>query len=397
MFRRRLHEIIKTVERIAAGDRSTRVSLAWRSSWGRLAVAINHMVDRLQEQQQDSLAEKERFRIILDSMAEGVLVTNQKGEITLTNPTLHELLEIPTEYRGRKVLECLRHKELHETIEKVLSSGDAQSLDFTVFVESSQRSLTVQSSPLRDGDHTIVGTVSVFYDLTEIRKLESMRREFVANVSHELKTPLTSIQGYAETLLTSALNDSQTARRFTEKIERNAKQLKNLIEDLLKISEIESGRRELHLTKVRVSEMIASLWPDHEERALAKGMHLVNQIPPGLTVLADSASLKQILNNLLDNAIKYTNTAGVVTLKSETAGSTCRLMVQDTGIGIPDADLPHVFERFYRVDKARSRELGGTGLGLAITKHLVQAQGGNVAVKSTVGQGSEFSFTLQQV
>lgn len=229
------------------------------------------------------------------------------------------------------------------------------------------------------------------------RKLEEMRREFVANVSHELKTPLTSILGYAETLRRGAMDDREAAARFLEKIENNAIQLKNLVGDILKLSEIESERLEMRPEPLLLREVAAEIIDRSQQSLEAKEIQCLNRIPSDLQVQADPGAIRQILGNLVDNAVKYNRSGGVITLESEVLGGVCRVTVRDTGIGIPEKDLPRVFERFYRADKAHSRQMGGTGLGLSIVKHLVQAHGGEMRVKSEIGKGSEFSFTVPLV
>ncbi|MBI2082489.1 MAG: hypothetical protein HYT76_02875 [Deltaproteobacteria bacterium] len=225
------------------------------------------------------------------------------------------------------------------------------------------------------------------------RQLEQMRREFVANVSHELKTPLTSIRGYAETLKNGALRDSAAAERFVNKIESNAALLQNLVEDLLKLSEIESGRMEIQTQNLPLREIATEVMEQFQRGMESKGIQGLNRIPAELHVHSDPRVIRQILSNLVDNAVKYTS-SGVVTLEVEPIGDRCRITVRDTGIGISDADQDRIFERFYRADKSHSSPTRGTGLGLSIVKHLVQAQGGEVGVRSEPGKGSEFWFTI---
>ena len=230
--------------------------------------------------------------------------------------------------------------------------------------------------------------------VTDLRRLENVRKEFVANVSHELKTPLTCIRGYAETLRTGALDDHEAAARFVEKIESNAGQLQNLVEDILKLSEIESGRQEMARVPVDLRRAVETVLEGVAEALKNKKLFCDNNISEGTLASGDPQAFRQILGNLIDNAVKYTPEGGRIMVSSEALGSFLRVTVADTGIGISEKDLPRVFERFYRADKARSRQMGGTGLGLAIVKHLVQAQGGEVGVKSEVGKGSEFWFTV---
>jgi two-component system phosphate regulon sensor histidine kinase PhoR len=237
------------------------------------------------------------------------------------------------------------------------------------------------------------GTILVFHDLTRLKQLESARKEFVANVSHELRTPLSLIKGYVETLLDGARNNPEVAVKFLQTIDRNAERLKLLIEDLLTISELESGKVTLNLQAVELVPLVEKVFGDLKNRAAARNVTLLNQIPD-LTVRADPDRLEQVLGNLIDNAIKYGKAGGVVATGGRVQEGQLEVFVQDDGPGIPAEALDRVFERFYRLDKARSREQGGTGLGLSIVKHIVQSHGGKVWAKSQPGQGGCFCFTL---
>jgi len=271
---------------------------------------------------------------------------------------------------------------------RAATQGVPQEQEIALYLGGEESNVVVHSAPLN------AGAVSVFYDVTNIRRLENVRKDFVANVSHELKTPLTCIRGYAETLRGGALGDEAAARRFVEKIEINAAQLQNLVEDILKLSQIESGRLEIAAMPTPLSPVVASLCDEFAELARTKKIDLRNRVDGEVIAKADPQAFRQILGNLVENALKYTPEGGVVTVAAETRDGFCRLTVTDTGIGSAEADLPRGFERFYRADKARYRKMEGTGLGLAIVKHLVQAHGGDVGVKSEVGKGSEFWFTI---
>jgi two-component system, OmpR family, phosphate regulon sensor histidine kinase PhoR len=375
-------------QRISRGDFSKRLHSIPKDEIGDLARAINAMADGLENQLGELKHEKDQLSKILNGMVEGVLVTNQRGEVVLVNPALTGMLGLAEDWAGKTVLECLRNAAVNDAVEKALSQRVLQEQEISLFVDGEERNVVVHSAPLASG------SVSVFYDVTNVRRLENVRKEFVANVSHELKTPLTCIRGYAETLRSGALNDAAAAQRFVDKIETNAGQLQNLVEDILKLSQVESGRLEIHPVPTDLAPVIASLCEEFSEMARSKRIDLRSDVPGALTAPVDSQAFRQILGNLIENALKYTPEGGRVTVAARAASGGCQVAVRDTGIGIPEADLPRVFERFYRVDKARSREMGGTGLGLAIVKHLVQAHGGEVGVKSEVGKGSEFWFTV---
>lgn len=388
-----LGKMTRVSQKIAKGDFTQRIMVRSTDELGALGNAINEMAQNLQKQFAQTEHEKNRLMTVLDSMVEGVLVTNKDQEILLINPAFHLLLNLGENFMGRTVLECTRNKSIHDAIETMLQNGRPHEEEISVITDQEETYFILHTAPLRS-EKNIIGSISVFYDVTRLRKLENMRREFVANVSHELKTPLTNIRGYAETLLQGALQDANAAHRFTQKIENNALQLQNLVEDILKLSEIESGRLELNLVPTSLRSFIQSLQSDYEELLTTKGIHLKNEVEESLIVPVDVSALKHILANLIDNAIKYTSTGGTIVITSMEGGNFCKLVVSDTGTGIHEKDLPHVFERFYRADKARSREMGGTGLGLAIVKHLVQTHGGEVNATSQLGKGSQFSFTL---
>ncbi len=340
--------------------------------------------------------EKNQLQLILDSMVEGVLVTNAQGQILLNNPSLSDIFSIPASCQGKRVIECIRHKGLDEMIKKVLTENTTEELEIVLHSVEDEKHIMVRSSPYRT-ESGEMGSVSVFNDVTRLRQLERTRRDFVANVSHELKTPLTNIRGYAETLRGGAQDDKEAAGRFLEKIERNAIHLQELVEDILSISEIESGRFELHFSEFSLSELIGDLIEQHQLQIADKQLQVGFQTASSGPLRADEKAIKQIFNNLLENAIKYTPEKGRIDVRTFKERDRMKVEVEDTGIGIPEADQPFVFERFYRVDKARSRPTGGTGLGLSIVKHLVQAHGGDVGMKSESGKGSIFYFTIPVV
>ncbi len=388
-----LERMVLVSEKIAKGDFTQRIVASSTDELGALGRAINEMVQNLQEQFSQIEHEKNQLMTILDGMVEGVLVTNKNQEILLINPAFHLLLNLEENCVGRTVLECTRNQYIHNAIEMMLQNGRPYEEEISVMTDQGETYFILHTAPLRN-EKEIMGSISVFYDVTRLRKLENMRREFVANVSHELKTPLTNIRGYAETLLQGALQDTEAAHRFTKKIENNALQLQNLVEDILKLSEIESGRLELNLIPTSLKTFIQNLYNDYEELLKAKGIYFKTEIKEPLAIPVDLSALKHILGNLIDNAIKYTPPEGTITLSAVEEGSFCKITVADTGTGISERDLPHVFERFYRADKARSRQMGSTGLGLAIVKHLVQAHKGEVGVMSELSKGSRFFFTL---
>jgi two-component system phosphate regulon sensor histidine kinase PhoR len=349
----------------------------------------------LQEQQRQAAAQAEaQQQALFNSMVEGVLLLDRDGRVRLVNQALEQLFGITGDIRGRTIMEALRLHELQQLVNRVRT--DSQVLGFELELPGLEgRCLEVNATALLDHDARQQGMVLVFHELTRLKHLENTRKEFVANVSHELRTPLSMIKGYVETLINGAKDDPAVATRFLQTIERHADRLTYLIEDLLTISRLESGQIVLNLQNVELRPVAEDVLSDLQARAGEKKIALENQMSPELVVKADADRLQQVLFNLVDNAIKYGRAEGQVWIGARsTANQTVEVFVRDNGPGIPAESLDRIFERFYRVDKARSREQGGTGLGLAIVKHIVQSHGGEVRVESAVGQGTTFFFTL---
>jgi two-component system, OmpR family, phosphate regulon sensor histidine kinase PhoR len=348
-----------------------------------------------QRQEQTTVDAKAQQQVLFNSMLEGLLLLDRSRRIYLANRAFKSLFGIQTDLRGKTILEALRVHELAELVGRV--EGEGQVLDYELKLPAlNERWLQINAAVITNAAGEREGTILVFHDLTRLKQLERTREEFVANVSHELRTPLSLIKGCVETLLDGARNDPEVAERFLKIIERNTSRLDLLIQDLLAISALESGRIKLNLQPVELGPLVEKVFADLKSPAAAKSVSLVNALPD-LTVTGDADRLEQVLANLVDNAIKYGRPQGTVTVGGRTHdGGKVELFVQDDGPGIPPEAQDRIFERFYRVDKARSREQGGTGLGLSIVKHIVQNHGGTVRVKSAPGQGATFFFTLPQ-
>jgi two-component system phosphate regulon sensor histidine kinase PhoR len=330
---------------------------------------------------------------VFDSMVEGVVLLDGRGRIQLANRRFAELFGLANDARGQTLMEATRMHELAELVAGLSAANPAADRELRP-PGLAERWLEVNAAAMFDPAQSRRGTVVVFHDLTRLKKLERTREEFVANVSHELRTPLSLIKGYTETLLDGAKDNPEVALKFLQTIDRNAERLKLLIEDLLTISELESGRMRLQSQSVPLQPLVVKLVEDFKPRAAARNVRLVCEVPD-LVAHADPDRLQQVLSNLLDNAIKYGRTDGTVTIRG-LAGpdGMIELCVADDGPGIPADARERVFERFYRLDKARSREQGGTGLGLSIVKHIVQSHAGKVWVESEPGAGSRFFFSL---
>jgi len=391
---RPLKDLTGTVQVIAAGDLAARVRRYPRHEVGDLGRAFDAMAENLQQKIEDVTRARDRQEAILGAMVEGVMLVGSDGCILLANQALGRLLNLRREPVGCTPLEMLRNPELQEVMQAVLGGEPYASREIRVLGDGI-RHLEVQVVRLAGGGPQAGGAVAVFHDITERKRVEKMRREFVANVSHELRTPLTAIKGSAETLLDSALDSPQYARHFVEMIERHTQRLQRLVEDLLDLARIESGEAAPQKEDFSTADLSDAVFSTVSELAAGKGVELTRELPsPPPMLRADRRQVEQAVLNLLDNAVKYTDAGGKVVFGVRQAGASVVISVSDNGPGIAAEHLPRLFERFYRVDKNRSREQGGTGLGLAIVKHVAQAHGGRVEVDSRPGQGSTFRLVL---
>jgi two-component system phosphate regulon sensor histidine kinase PhoR len=386
---RPLHEIAVASRKLAAGDLEQRLPITGDEEIAALGTSLNTMAQSLSRQIHALSDGKQRLEHILEAMGQGVMVLDRSGRVTLTNSSIRKILETDRDLAGKTPLEIFRRPELENAVHEVLRGAPAQVLEI---VTTGNRILQANVAPVPSALGGIESVVVVFNDLTDIRRTERMRRDFVANVSHEFKTPLTSIRGYAETLMSGAKDDPKIASDFLKTIERNAQHLEALVSDLLTLARLEAevpSTREQFALRSLIDEQIAS------RKNVLRAQDLQVAIDcPDADIQADRSRLSTAISNLIDNAISYNRPGGRITVSAEVVGSTLRLHVSDTGQGIPSEELPRIFERFYRVDKARTRESGGTGLGLSIVKHAIESQGGNISVTSRVGSGSTFTIWL---
>ncbi|MBK8996396.1 MAG: PAS domain-containing protein [Myxococcales bacterium] len=384
--------LTEAARRMAAGDLATRTRRSGTDELGELGRALDALASSLSSTLSELRSERDRVSGILSGMQEGVLLLDRDGRVALVNPALCEMLLLPSDAQGKTPLEVIRHAQLKSLLDDVIESDEPHSRDIEVGGIKPRR-LLVRAAPLA-GEQG--GTLAVFVDVTDMRRLETMRRDFVANVSHELRTPVTAIRSAAETLDTALEKDPEAARRFVEIIDRNAERLRELVEDLLDLSRIESQTYKLGFASLELGSVASHVIDLFRERADKKRIHLLAELPAALPkVCVDPKALDHVLTNLIDNAVKYCPNGSTVSLRASEEGDLVRVSVSDDGPGIEPRHLPRLFERFYRVDAGRSRELGGTGLGLSIVKHLVEAMGGSVRVESTLGSGTQFSFTLR--
>ena len=389
---RRLTEMSRAATEIAAGSMGARARPGGADEIADLAHSLNRMASQLEERLALLTREQSQLRTILDGMVEGVLLLDASGRILLANDAFARIFAVQGPIAGRRLLETVRAPALHEGVEAALQEPSPVSREVTL-PDDGDRVISASLAAVREGPHK-VGAVAVFHDVTEIKRLERVRREFVANVSHELRTPLTAIKGYAETLLAGGLQEPPRAAEFVEVIARHAERLRRLIEDLLDLASIEQGEARIEPAIVSVREVAAQAEAVLRPAAESKGQTLEVVIPEDLTVLADRDRLAQVLINLLDNAVKFTPPGGRVEVAAKSEAGRVGLTVKDTGVGIPPGEVGRIFERFHRVDRSRDRREGGTGLGLAIAKHLTQAMDGTIEVESEPGTGTTFRITL---
>ena len=391
---RPLQEMTKVSQKISKGDFSKKLKICRQDEIGQLANSLNLMSEELENKIRVISEDKDKMKVVLSSVIEGIIAIDKEGRIILFNDALKNM----TDYSSDRVLgkfhwEIIRNNQLNELLKEVLQKGQPLTQEITIF-SPQEKIFRASANPLTEKNE-VWGAVVVLNDITEIKKLEKMRSEFVANVSHELRTPLTSIQGFVETLKDGPINDPGKAQYFLEIIEKQSNRLNNLIEDILQLSKIESQEIIMNLQSINLRDLIDKTISEFKKKIEQKNHKIKINISPQLPLIkADPEQIEVVFRNLLDNAIKYTPNGGEIYISAFEKAENIYIEVADNGIGISAEHLPRIFERFYRVDKDRSRKLGGTGLGLAIVKHIVQAHGGTIGVESKPGKGSKFFFTL---
>ena len=396
-----LVELIRATRNMSEGQLPERIVAEYDDELGRLTNAFNDMVQKnesrnteLRRSEQRAVSDNLQLATVLQAMVEGVIAVDHEERILLANIAAVRLLDLKDfDVVGRRMWEAIRLPQIHELIRVTLAGEDQHSLEFPVPWTYSTVAVVASRLP----GNPCPGAVLVLHDVTELRRLENLRREFVSNVSHELKTPLAAIGAYTETLLDGALEDSNVRRTFVSRISEQSERLNNLILELLELARIESGEHVFHVDIVDVNEVLRTSVDSHQAIAQAKQLTLTTSFSETqLLGLADPEGLRTIIDNLIGNAINYTRPGGSITVRSRSEDQLVFFEVEDNGVGIAKEFQSRIFERFFRVDRARSREVGGTGLGLSIVKHLCQLFGGNVKVKSQIGQGSTFTVHLDK-
>ncbi|MGB5106986.1 MAG: ATP-binding protein [Candidatus Zixiibacteriota bacterium] len=393
-----LEEIKSGAERIAHGDLESRVAVPEYEEIAGLAIAMNKMASQLNERFLTMQRQTLEQEAVVSSMLEGVLAIDAEQRLMSLNTAAARLLGLnPSEAIGRSILEVIRNNDLQRLVTKTFLVGEPVEGDVTLSDPATgERHLQAHGTLMRDSSGVSIGALMVLNDVTRLRKLENLRRDFVANVSHELKTPITSIKGFVETLLEGQNMSSEEAQRFLQIIARQADRLHAIIEDLLKLSRIEqeSERGEIALELGPLVEVLQAAITSCEQKAAAKGIKITLQCDAKIHARVNAPLLEQAMVNLIENAVKYSEPNTEIRVSAASAEKLVSISVQDHGQGIAKEHLPRLFERFYTVDKARSRAQGGTGLGLAIAKHIVMSHGGNIGVTSEVGNGSTFTISI---
>lgn len=404
--RTRIADMVAFCRKARFGSPSDKVlPVRRRDGLGALEESLNELARTLTGRLQDMTAEREKLQSILSCMMEGVIVLDIHGQVILVNQMARMMFNLPADASVRRMstVEVSRHPEMQTLIREVLEGDSGRAALHRELTLGDDRWFAVNAARLEHSPQAFLGYVLVFHEVTELKRLEQIRADFVANVSHEMRTPLTAIQGYAETLLHNPPDNPGTARQFLSVVTRHSERLGRLIDDLLALSDLEMGNVNVRMQQVATKPLLERMLELFRDQAGKKHIRIHADVDAGTPdILGDEDRLQQLLINLVDNAIKYTPDRGEVLVRAgfepelhRDEGPRVALTVSDTGCGIPDKDLPRLTERFYRVDKARSRELGGTGLGLAIVKHIAQAHGGDLKIESRLGKGTRVSIYLQ--
>ncbi len=395
-YGRKMQELKQSAARLAEGELAHRLAIPDSDELAGLAESLNRMAAQLESRMQTVISQRNQMEAVLSSMLEGVIAVSRDERILSINPAAARWFDLdPEKVRDRSIPEAIRNLAIQKFVTRSLKSRVPVEDDVTVY-RNGERILNIKSAPLLDVGPEPIGILIVFNDVTQLRRLEDMRREFVANVSHEIKTPLTAIKGFVETLHHNIVETPEEARRFLAIIAKHVDRLNTIIEDLLMLSRIENEgeRGAIQRETTRLRDIFQNAVQICRPQADEKRIRIELAGDEELEAMVDPVLIEQAVVNLLDNAVKYTDSKKTVRVLAQAVDDEIQIQVQDQGIGIEEKHLPRLFERFYRVDKARSRAQGGTGLGLAIVKHIAQAHGGHVTVESRLGEGSRFTLHL---
>ncbi len=394
-YSNRFKEIRRVINAMAAGDFSSRMVLSHSDKLGDIARQVNELSLGIQKRLLEMTHEKEKLEAILSSMAEGVLVISMESRLLHLSPSFLEMFEVRShDWFNKYYWEIIANQAINESIHEAMSHKRVLRKDIAI-VHPKETFFNMLVSPVINSTNELISLVVVFHDITEFKKYERLRTEFVANVSHELKTPLTSIKGFVETLRSGAMDDKAHAIRFLDIMAKQTQRLENLVNDLLILSSLESKDVKMNFVKADIVSVIHSVILMKKKQIEELHHSLTLDVPSNLPLVTiDAQRMEQVFLNLLDNAVKFTAVGGKIQIRGMVEGKYLRIDVGDNGLGISSEHLSRVFERFWRADKARSQETGGTGLGLSIVKHIVEAHNGKVRVESVLGRGTRFSVFL---
>jgi len=384
-----IDRLVRISHRFSKGDFSRRMIQAPRDEIGDLAALLNDMAQDMEGKIKEIESQNQKLAAIFNSMIEGVIVVDKSGNVVSINRAIENIFNVSKrDVEGKNFLESVRNNELSEIINSAIKRKELVSAEIDL-VYPVRKTFQINALPIADS-----GCLAVIHDITDIRRLETVRSDFIANISHELKTPLTSIKGFVETLLEGGLEDEENNRQFLEIIHNHSQRLNKLVDDLLSLSYLETNLTVLDKENFKLRQQVEEIILGFKSQTKKKKMNIVNDLPSTLTIKADKEKMEHVFINLIDNAIKFNKEKGSIHIYCKDLDTRIKITVEDSGIGIPEKDCPRIFERFYRVDKARSRDLGGTGLGLSIVKHIVELHGGSAGLDSVEGMGSKFWIIL---
>jgi two-component system phosphate regulon sensor histidine kinase PhoR len=390
-----IEKVSRTMDKLLAGNYHARVNQQMNGSLGELSLKINALARNLSELTISEQIQAEQLSTVIENSESGLVLIDEKGYIHVVNRKFISMFgKTPQDYIGYLYYDVLENEQIHHTVQETFLYEKRVKQLFSISPNKEKIYLEIVGAPIFNERNMLKGAVLVIYDITEFKNIELMRKDFVANVSHELKTPITSIKGFAETLLDGAAEEPETREQFLQIIYEESKRIQLLIEDLLNLSRLERDEVELNIAPIQVDQMVEDILPAMYQSAEEKAITVKVQLQKGIMFSADEEKVKQVLVNLLTNAISYTLEKGTVQLDIHEDEEQIRFQVKDSGIGISKKTLPRIFERFYRADKARSRDTGGTGLGLAIVKHIVEVHLGEIEVESEPGKGTSFIVYL---
>jgi len=396
-FSRPIDEITQVALELAKGNYKARIYSKEDVTTSTLSEAMNVLAKNLQKMTLEQEMQQDRLNTLIQNIGSGVVLINSRGTVNLVNRTYEEIFNVPSRFiEGELYHDAFQHQEIIEIVEQIFLKEVKIRKQIVLSLKIVRKHFEVYGAPIIGINHEWKGIVLVFHDITELKKLEQVRKDFFANVSHELKTPITSIKGFTETLLDGAMKDQALCENFLSIILSESDRMQTLIQDLLDLSKIEQQGFKLEISKVDLQTVVDEIFQMLSQKAQEKNIEFKNYIKNPLIVAGDALRVKQVFINLIDNALLYTQSGGKVFITASETVNSVSIRVSDTGVGIGKEEIPRIFERFYRVDKARSRNSGGTGLGLAIVKHLVEAHKGNIEVESKLGQGTTFIVTLNK-